>query len=155
MNLQKNWKLYVGGAGLLAIAATIIYRRIEHKVVVNELNKKLLGTASNANPTYGDFRDMLNENYWSTSYYKGKPTSIYAATGGFGMIKKIYDAKGKVWDTETDVLDVFKELKYKSDVSKLADIFNAQYKTSLLEYLKSFMDDKYMVELNEILKNLK
>ena len=58
------------------------------------------------------------------------------------LAKAIYDAKGFFNDNENAVYGVFSQINTKAQVSWLATRFAVKYKYDLLEYLKSFLNQK-------------
>jgi len=78
-----------------------------------------------------------NKNAFSPVYWKTIPNAkLITRNYTNGLCKRIYDAMGFFSDDEPAVFSVFAQLKYKTQVSWLADVFQQNYKIDLLDFLK-------------------
>lgn len=66
----------------------------------------------------------------------------------------IYDAMGLFNDDEDAIYAVFRQLKAKTQVSWLADVFFQQYNADLYQYLRGRMSDSEMDVVHGIVNNL-
>lgn len=66
---------------------------------------------------------------------------------------QLYKAKGFFKDDENSVLDIFRNLQTQFQVSQLSKFFSAYYKTDMLSYLKTFMNDDNLKDILDIIKN--
>lgn len=99
---------------------------------------------------------LQNANYFSPDYYKtgGAGTLILTAAASDFLAKSIYDSKGIFNDDEDKLFGVFKSLKTKSQVSFLAEVFYRKYKRDMIAYINSFLNDKEMLTLKNIVDKL-
>lgn len=73
--------------------------------------------------------------YWTEAK---KPINIITVKALDNFIKTLYDAQNSfTGDDEAAIYNVFRQLKYKTQVSYLADAFQKKYKFDLLESLKN------------------
>lgn len=97
--------------------------------------------------TVGELNKLLNP------IVNGKTYNINLAA----YCDRVYNAK-KIWfrpDTEADVFGVLRSLKNQAQLSKMASVFLEYYKTDLLEYIKSFMNDAQQAQVYNIVKTKK
>ena len=150
-NTQQYW-LY-GATGLTTtVLMMLFYVRNQNQLVVNNIMAALVtkedpvtdpglgGSGAKKNLT-----DLNNSNIFVPSWWQTAPDKVTISVGdGTGLAAqyadRIYNAKANVFkfsftDYPEDVVAVFKNLKTKQDVSKLADVFEAKYKTPLLTWL--------------------
>ena len=85
--------------------------------------------------------------YFSPTYLtnlsaKGEQYYLFSQSTTDQLAKAIYDAKGFFNDNENAVYGVFSQINTKAQVSWLATRFAVKYKYDLLEYLKSFLNQK-------------
>lgn len=79
--------------------------------------------------------DFFDINYWN------KPNSkLFTMSAVTQMCKDLYDAIGYIYDTPEQVISVFNQCKYKTQVSWLSYQFNKIYKKDLFSWLNSKMD---------------
>jgi len=79
-----------------------------------------------------------SENPFSPVFYKKAGAGALLLKKDFAnqLAKRIYNAMGYISDDESEVYSVFRLLKSQSQVSFLADVFQQNYKSDLLEFLK-------------------
>ena len=173
IDFKNHWQIYVGVGGLVSVVSVLIVRHYQHNAIVKKMDAAI--QSPNAS-SYGDSRDLNNQSFWDRAYSEGKTTSIYVSGKGTDFAKTIYNAKttadsilnpvgsfiggilGQPINLPNDgkeVLQVFNQLQYKADVSKLADAFYVLYQTPILDYLNSFMGADGMNKINDITKSLK
>jgi hypothetical protein len=98
-----------------------------------------------------------NQNAFSPIYWKQFPSATLLTRAGTEQLaKRIYDALGYFSDDEAAIISVFRLMKYKTQVSWLADIFQQMYKTDLFDFLKNGKGTLWQAglnsdELNEII----
>jgi len=71
-----------------------------------------------------------------------------------GLAERVMQSKSVWWlpDQEDKTMGVFRNLKSQAQVSKLASTFSDLYKTDLLAFIQSFMNDEQQAKLFTILK---
>jgi len=79
-----------------------------------------------------------SENPFSPIFYKKAGAGAILLKRDFAnqLAKRIYNAMGYLTDDESEVFSVFRNLKTQTQVSYLADVFQQNYKSDLLEFLK-------------------
>ena len=89
-------------------------------------------------------------NPFSPLFWKASPSGTYLLTVAVAtdLADRIYNAMGYFYDDEAAVVSVFRQLKTKSQVSWLADIFQKKYKTDLFDFLKKGKGVMYQSGLN-------
>lgn len=148
-SLVTNNKAYwLGGAALtfIAIVAYIIYNRNQNQLVINNIMAAIKPGASDPITTpgaanYGDSRDLGASDVFSPGYWQKNPSKVTIwAVNGDGtpgpaeqFTKTIYSSSGS--SAGPAIVGIFKSLKSKEDVSKLADVFQGQYQTDLYDFL--------------------
>lgn len=101
--------------------------------------------------------------YWTQAK---KPVNIITVKALSNFIKTLYDAQSSfTGDDEAAIYNVFRQLKYKTQVSYLADAYQKKYKFDLLESLKnghpnnvnwrSGLNSEELQTVFNIVKNLK
>lgn len=152
MNIGKLNKWWLGGIGILVLCSGgwWWYLSKQNQEIIDNI-MKAVGKGndpllSEGAEKFGDSRDLGISKIFSTSFWKTNPNrvSIWAAnqdgTAGpaIKFSNEIFDAGGPFALSPTrgaKVVAVFKSLKTKEDVSKLADVFYAQHKTDLYNYI--------------------
>jgi hypothetical protein len=92
---------------------------------------------------------------------KEKPTAadIKKLTPNSGSFAKwildIKYAKGTVNDDEDTVFNVFRSMSSQFEINMFSTTFKATTGLDLMGYLKSFLDDEDLAEINRIIKNKK
>jgi len=154
-------KALLYGVGVLAISgiATYVVLEQQRKKLQIEYNELLTYAKSNANLT-GTAADLaIKGNAFDPTAWRSNtscPKLPLAKVREYA--KTIYDAKGLVYDQETNVVGVFRQINNKCDVSRLADVFQQMYKRDLYTYLKSFMVNfggtDYLAQVNDIVNEM-
>lgn len=87
-----------------------------------------------------DIEDQGNrpnqDNPFSPIFYKSRNCTIITRASADKFAKEIYDALGFWGDNEDQVINVFRQLKSKCQVSFLADVFAQNYKKDLYTFLR-------------------
>lgn len=95
-----------------------------------------------------------DKNYWSPRFYQIPPSGyvsmILTYQSANGLAKSLNDASGIFNDNESQIYAVFRQCKYKTQVSYLAYYFNRLYNKDLYNWLKN--DVLNEEELQVILK---
>jgi hypothetical protein len=92
---------------------------------------------------------------FSPTYYKGiSRATILTRESAEALAKTLYEAIGWLYDDETAVYGVFRQLKYKTQVSFLADVFYQKYKADLYQYLARNLNSTEIGIVNGIVSNL-
>ena len=94
--------------------------------------------------------DYFNPNYWT----KQLPAIVIKEDKTQELIEILYNSYGYFNDDEAAIYGVFETLKTKSQVSWLAYKFNERYNASLLEYLRSFLNDSELSKIAAICNKL-
>ena len=153
-NKQEYW-LY-GATALITIAfCALYYVRNQNQIVVNNIMAALSAQTDPVTTDSGlsgggakkNLTDLSHSNIFVPSWWTSAPEKVtIVARNGDGSpgnatlyADRIYNANAPgvlnwVHHPE-DVVAVFKNLKTKQDVSKLADVFEAKYKTNLYNWL--------------------
>lgn len=94
---------------------------------------------------------------FNPAYYKqaGSGALLVTKAVALQLAKELYDAHGFFNDDEEQVYGALRQLKAKTQLSWVADVFYQQYKQDLYTYLRSFLDDSEMKIVNGIATNLK
>ena len=149
---QQYW-LY-GATGLTTtVIMILLYVRSQNQLVVNNI-MAALATKSDPVTDSGlggsgakkNLTDLNNSNIFVPDWWRNDPSKVTiqfgdGVTGSAAIYAdRIYNAKANIMkfsftDHPEDVVAVFKNLKTKQDVSKLADVFEGRYKTNLLNFL--------------------
>jgi hypothetical protein len=94
-----------------------------------------------------NYQAQLNEQYFDSDYIKQRMQKYWVKSltdaGANGYAEIIYKAKGIPYltnDDEAAVYGVFKAIGYKTQVSKLSEVFFNKYKKDLKTYLQSFLN---------------
>lgn len=103
---------------------------------------------TNEELTYSAFSP---EFFQTAAATKAKALILTKATGD-KLAKQLYNSHGFINDDESQMVDVFKQLKTKSQVSFLAHIFAYNYKTDMQTFLKNYFDedDEYKAVLRYV-----
>lgn len=148
---KKDIQPILIGGGIIA-ALYIVTKTLQKVGIVDDaedrfydkFSKKAQTGASNTNP--------WNTQYWREPFKNGGKTFTLDIPEAKAKAKSIYDSLGFfTWDDEAKVIAVFSALKYKSQVSFLADQFYKLYKLDLFNYIEEYLDQK---DINIILKNV-
>lgn len=92
---------------------------------------------------------------FNPSWYKTVPGAILITRATAENLAKIlYDGFGFWNDDEDKVYAVFRQLKAKTQVSWLADVFAQEYNADLYQFLRSRMSDSEMDIVHGIVNNL-
>jgi len=117
-------KIFKGGG---AIMKAIGLEDTDEEIGVNKLLSKNQALAEQAN-------------YWSPTLWKQKAgCKIIKSAFADKLVDQIYSSVGYFYDTPSQAVAAFKQLKYKSQISYLADKFN----TSKQLDLKTFLNEKF------------
>jgi hypothetical protein len=92
----------------------------------------------------------FNPNYWKTV----SKALILTSASSDALAKTIYDAIGFFYDDENAVYGVFRQLKAKTQVSYLADVFFKKYNYDLYQYLARNLNANELAIVNGIVSNL-
>src|SRR6478609_6032508 len=153
--MNRKYILWSAIILLVLLVAYIIYNRIQKKKQFNLLFAEIANVATSG----GDYTDLTNSDAFNPNYYKGKTLpALWTSTEN--VITTIYDAKSpstKNWvsDNEQSVVDLFRKFTTKSQVSYIADKFQAKHGKSLISYMNGFMvnasnplDRNYMTDID-------
>ncbi len=94
----------------------------------------------------------LSKDYWNPNYTKqgaGKyKVFLLTDSSSRSLAKRLMDASGVFNDDEEKIFAVFRELKYKTQISFLASVFTKMYSKDLYTWLKATLNQS---ELNTVL----
>lgn len=149
--MQKNDRYILIGAGAVALV---------YFGVLNPL-LKFLGVKDSQDTVSLDNESVNPVSYWSPLLWKQTPGAIILTTAAVEkMVTDIYNAFGLFNDCEECVTAVFKQLKFKTQVSYLSDYFYKKYGQDLLSYIRGGLypqdrlSDKDVQLINEFLQKL-
>ena len=101
-------------------------------------------------------------NAWQPNYYKEmiekngrNKTALSLPATVEGYAKIFRDAKGLVNDDEEAVYGALRSMKYKTQLSQVAERFFQMYKQDLYLFLKSFLSDDELEQVAKLVNNLK
>lgn len=128
MAKQDDSKLLLYGGGLLIVYFGILRPLLEKLGIArSQAEQQVINQQNLPN----------NKNPFSPVYWKTIPgAKLITRNATNGLAKRIFDSMGYFSDDESGVFSVFSQLKYKSQVSWLSDIFQQNYKIDLLDFLK-------------------
>ncbi len=128
MAKQDDSKILLYGGGLL-----IVYFGILRPIL-----EKLGIARSQAEQQLINQQNLPNsKNPFSPVYWKQIPgAKLITKNATNALAKRLYEAMGYFSDDEPAIFSVFSQLKYKTQVSWLADNFQQIYKMDLLDFLK-------------------
>lgn len=149
------------GGGITTIVLTQRNRKrkeINRILDIVEKGEGRTGTIEDYNFSGSPF----DSTYWRSNACKNRVSITQA--GAQSYAKQIYDAKTSLgilganmfWDRDDEgvVLNIFRRLKYKCDVSFLSYWFFEKYKLDLLTYLRFVDKDENKATLNSIINKL-
>lgn len=158
---KQEESLYIR-IGVLVGAYFLILKPILEKLglqksAAEEETQKEIITASTT------IESPFSPRYWTQAK---KPINIITVAALNNLLKNLYDAQSSfTGDNEAAIYNVFRQLKYKTQVSYLADAFQKKYKFDLLESLKnghpssinwrSGLNNEELQTVFNIVKNLK
>lgn len=107
-------------------------------------------------------RDEIEKQYGTASnsafnpnWYKSVPGAVLVTRAtAENLAAIIYDAMGFFNDNEDAVYAVFRQLKAKTQVSWIADVFFQKYNADLYQFLRGRMSDSEMDIIHGIVNNL-
>jgi hypothetical protein len=122
-------KTKVGLTDIMVITSGVVGAIVVYKIA------KLTGLIKGEGETKVDQRTTAPESYWKPQYYKRTGGKILTRAAAEQYGKKIYDALSWYNDDINTILGVFSQIKTKSQVSFLSDVFFQKYGYDLLNYL--------------------
>jgi hypothetical protein len=128
MAKQDDSKLLLYGGGLLIVYFGILRPLLEKLGIArSQADQQVINQQNLPN----------NKNPFSPVYWKTIPgAKLITKNSTISLAKRIYEAMGFFSDDEPAVYSVFSQLKYKTQVSWLADVFQQNYKMDLFDFLK-------------------
>lgn len=107
-------------------------------------------------------RDQVESQYgtalnsaFNPQWYKTVPGAVLITRAKAEQLAEIiYDAMGWINDDEDAIYAVFRQLKAKTQVSWMADVFFQKYNADLYQYLRGRMSDSEMDIIHGIVNNL-
>jgi hypothetical protein len=128
MAKQDDSKLLLYGGGLLIVYFGILRPLLEKLGIArSQAEQQVINQQNLPN----------NKNVFSPVYWKTIPgAKLITRNATNSLAKRLFDSMGYFSDDESAVYSVFSQLKYKTQVSWLADIFQQNYKMDLLDFLK-------------------
>lgn len=150
----KKRNLYLMGAASVVLVSLVVffYYRNKNQLIISNIMAAIVKSPDpiigSGTGSYGDTRDLGNSQIFNPGYWKTVPASVtLPVMKARELAKQIWEAKStsdlsrlQIRDYPEKVVAVFKSLKTKADVSKLADSFEIMYKTPLY----SFIDSSFM-----------
>lgn len=98
------------------------------------------------------------ENPFSPRYFKsqpGKKIQLLKSAAAKKLADQIYNSIGNFYDDENSVYGAFRQLKYKTQVSQLADTFAKYHQADLFIYLERNFNEKEIKVIHNIVGGLK
>jgi len=128
MAKQDDSKLLLYGGGLIIVYFGILRPLLEKLgIAKSQADQQVINQQSLPN----------NKNPFSPIYWKTvSGAKLFTRNATNSLAKRIYEAMGFFSDDEPAVYSVFSQMKYKTQVSWLADVFQQNYKIDLLDFLK-------------------
>jgi hypothetical protein len=128
MAKQDNSKLLLYGGGLIIVYFGILKPLLEKLgIAKSQADQQLINQQNLPN----------NKNPFSPIYWKTvSGAKLITRNATNNLAKRIYEAMGFFSDDEPAVFSVFSQMKYKTQVSWLSDVFQQNYKMDLLDFLK-------------------
>jgi hypothetical protein len=139
------------------ISPNLIFGAVIVGAVLMAGNKlfSFFGESATDKANAAQLQQLNNSNVFSPNYWKSKPgANLITVAEAFRLAKIIYDAKGIFNDDEAAVYGAFQQLKYKTQVSWLAEKFFDKYQTSLLGYLQNMFNEAEMAQVAAIVNRL-
>lgn len=93
----------------------------------------------------------LDPKIWSTTYWKQFPTKAFTSTQALNLAKAINGAFGWINDDEAKIYGAFRTIKFRTNVSQIADEYAKKYGRDLLSDLKSYFTKDEMNEVYDII----
>ena len=122
-------KTKVGLTDVLVITSGVVGAIVVYKIA------KLTGLVKGEGETKVTRGTTEPGSYWKPQYYKKTGGNIITRATAESYAKKIYDALSWYNDDINTILGVFSQIKTKSAVSYLSDVFYQKYNYDLLNYL--------------------
>lgn len=98
-------------------------------ITKSEIERKI-DELNSSNPNLNPFSPLYRKQFTSGVIQLIKQAQVQK------LVKQIYDSLGNFsGDDEAAVIDAFKQLRYKTQVSYLAEVFSKTYNKDLLQYL--------------------
>lgn len=167
-----RWVYWVAGAGIVTLGVVVVYNRRHTQDVYDQIKKNLQSSDANleVGGSAGNFKDLdvwppLANPTKFIQNYKGPAATISVGTkenqGKARILAKQIADKVSRLDAMTDqdgIVDVFRNLKLRIDVAKLADAYKTMYGGNLGTALKGWLNPTVgknrLPELYEVLKRL-
>lgn len=98
---------------------------------------------------------LATDNYFNPNYWKQQPGALIITESYSRQFAEIiYNSYGYFNDDEAAIYGIFEQMKTKSQVSWLSMKFQQYYNKSLLEYLRSFLNDSELAKIAAIINKL-
>lgn len=128
MAKQDDSKILLYGGGLLIVYFGILRPLLEKLGIATSAAEQTINTQTTV---------QNQKNPFSPVYWKTIPNAtLITKNATIGLCQRIYNAMGYFTDNESEIFSVFNQMKYKTQVSWLADIFQQQYKIDLFDFLR-------------------
>lgn len=121
-----KWGLTI--AGLYAV-----YRVLQKVGVIQTAQQQVVQTV--------DVQDYTSPRYWSSNQQAGKNVKVLTMASVNKLVADLLDSHGVFNDDEEKMTGVFKQLKFKSQYSFLADYFTRKTGQDLTAWLKNYFSD--------------
>lgn len=132
-------------------------------VVIYFIFKKSKDDKYTDNATTKKVQDAFNPNAYKDIFNKSKYKKLQDYLDEKGLTKddiqkileNIYNAKGTINDDEDIIYSIFRSLPSVFIISVISNLFENQYKTNLKLYLSSFLDNKELDIVHQIINDKK
>lgn len=137
------------GVGIGAVYFLLIKPVLESVGVLQTKDDKAKAEQTAANST--SLNNPFNPRYYQD---RGTGSQLLTKASAEAMAEQLYKAVGTFYDDENAVYGVLRQLKYKTQVSFLADVFYKKYGIDLYNLLERNFGSNELSVVNNIVSNL-
>lgn len=147
---QSDYSKYILPVGILAVVGLAAQK---FGLLPSSESRKAESNAA-ALDSKKEFQPGYAAAYAKSQGWKKYKTYYLKQARALALASDIKKAKGIFNDDETAVYSTLKNVNYKAQLSQVAETFRKQYGTDMVEYLKSFLNEKELsrvFDLGELL----
>lgn len=157
---RSDYSSYILPVGGLLVAVALLQRfgllPSAGSLQADKNVKELENVQADNNAFNRNYIKLMSAALRSTAGGNSKVAVQYLkAANATALAKKLHKAKGTFNDNEDSVWSAFRNLKYKSQVTQLSDVFYNLYKIDLYTYLESFLNTAELNKLYNIIAEMK
>ena len=152
MAITRRQVLITGGLALVVTGViVVVVTRRRNKELIKQINDILdKGTQATGTP-----EDIKNDDAFDPNFYKKNMGAIVSASAATTMAKKIHDAIGTFYDKETDVVSAITQIRTKTRLSFVSEIFLKKYGIGLGSFITERVDKgDNLKQIEKIVKNM-